>query len=50
MICSEVVDLSPEHLGPEVFADELHYVQFIFKAGRVPGQPGQKNVISNDVM
>lgn len=40
MVCSEVVHLPPEHLGPEVFADKLHYVQLIFEAGGVPGQSG----------
>lgn len=38
VVCSEVVNLSPEHLRPEVFTDKLHYVQLIFKAGGVPGQ------------
>lgn len=41
MIGSEVVNLPPEHLCPEVFTDELHYVQLILKAGWVPGQPRQ---------
>lgn len=39
MVCSKVVNLSPEHLRPEVFTDELHYIQLILEAGRVPGQP-----------
>lgn len=41
MICSEVVNLPPEHLCPEVFTDELHYIQLILKAGWVSGQPRQ---------
>ena len=41
MVCSEVVNLPLEHLCPEVFTDELHYVQLILEAGRVSGQPGQ---------
>lgn len=41
MVCSEVVDLPPEHLCPEVFTDELHYIQLILEAGSVPGQPMQ---------
>ena len=28
-----------EDLCPEVFTDELHYIQLIFKAGGVSGQP-----------
>lgn len=39
MVCSEVVNLPPEHLCPEVFTNELHYIQLILEAGRVPGQP-----------
>lgn len=39
MVCSEVVNLPLEHLRPEVFADELHDIQLILEAGRVPGQP-----------
>lgn len=41
MVCSEVVNLPPEHLCPEVFTNELHYIQLILEAGRVPGQPRQ---------
>ena len=41
MVCPEVVNLPPEHLCPEVFTDELHYIQLILEAGRVSGQPGQ---------
>lgn len=40
MVRSQVVNLSPEHLCPKVFADELHYVQLIFEAGRVSSHPG----------
>lgn len=43
MVGSEVVNLPPENLSPEFFADELHYVQLILKAGRVPGKPGESN-------
>lgn len=39
MVCSEVVNLPPEHLRPEVFTDKLHYIQLILEARRVPGQP-----------
>lgn len=39
MVCSEVVNLPLEHLCPEVFTNELHYIQLILEAGRVPGQP-----------
>lgn len=38
MVGPEVVNLPPEHFCPEVFTNELHYIQFIFKAGRVPCQ------------
>lgn len=41
MVCPQVVNLPPEHLCPEVFTDELHYIQLVLKAGRVPGHPGQ---------
>lgn len=35
VVCSEVVDLLPEHTRPKVFTDELHDVQLIFEARRV---------------
>lgn len=39
MVGSEVVNLSFEDLCPEVFTDELHYIQLVLKAGGVSGQP-----------
>lgn len=38
MVRSEVVHLSPEDLCPEVFANELHDVQFVLEARRVTSQ------------
>lgn len=44
MVCSQVVNLPPEHLCPKVFADELHYVQLIFEAGRVSCHPREQTL------
>lgn len=38
MVRSEVVHLPPEDLCPEVFANELHDVQFVLEARRVTSQ------------
>lgn len=49
MVCSEVVHLPPEHLCPEVFANELHDIQLILEAGGVPGQSGQSITSSQPI-
>ena len=35
----QVVYLLLEHRTPKVFTDSLHYVQLVFEAGKVFGQP-----------
>lgn len=44
VVCSEVVDLLPEHTRPKVFTDELHDVQLIFEARRVLRQSTRKKL------
>lgn len=43
MVRSEVVHLPPEHLCPEVFANELHDVQLVLEARGVTSQSGYRH-------